>query len=479
MKIRGIVTTTVLVLAIIAVSTTTAAALSCSDGDICVNQSGWWRGGGTWNASGAPIQAAVNNATAGETIYVWNGSYSENVDIATSHLTLRGEGADAVTVTAADQGDHVFDVTADYVNISGFTATGATESGKAGVRLGSKQHCNISENNCSGNHFGIWLSASSDNNMLLSNNCSDNDKFGIHLPSSSNNTLAGNTANSNDEYGIYLYHSSNNTLLGNTANLNNEDGIYLSYSSNNTLTSNTANSNSYHYGIGLYRSSNNTLAGNTASNNSYGIRLCASSNNTLTGNNASNNYCGIYLWSSSNNNTLLGNTANSNPFDGIYLEHSSNNTLAGNTANSNNRCGIHLYDADDNNITCNWVHNNTDAGFYLKIGSTGNTIERNNIIANGNYNDASGGWEWQFKNDQPDDVCTAGNWWGTDNETRINASIRDWTYWTSGMGWGNVTTNPKLDGTVPCAPIPELSTVVLLAVGLLMLVGCARIGRKT
>ena len=64
MKIQGIVTTTVLVLAIIAVSTTTAAALSCSDGDICVNQSGWWRDDGTLNASGTPIQAAVNNASS-------------------------------------------------------------------------------------------------------------------------------------------------------------------------------------------------------------------------------------------------------------------------------------------------------------------------------------------------------------------------------------------------------------------------------
>ena len=445
-----------LVLAIIAVSTTTAAALSCSDGDICVNQSGWWRDGGALNASGTPIQAAVDNATAGETIYVWNGSYTENVDIATSHLTLRGEGADLATVTAASSSDHVFDVTADYVNISGFTATGATGSGKAGVRLGSKQHCNISENNCSGNgNFGIWLSASSDNNMLTSNNCSGNGNFGIYLPSSSNNTLLGNTANSNGDYGIYIDSSSNNTILGNNASLNGGHGIYLDDSSDSTLLGNTANSND-DYGIYLYRSSNNSLQGNTASNNRYGIYLTCSSNNTLQGNTASNNDDGIYLWSSSNNNTLANNTANSNNDYGIYLDN-----------------------ADNNNITCNWVHNNTDAGFYLKSESTGNTIERNNIIANGNYNDASGGWEWQFKNDQPDDVDTAGNWWGTDNETRINASIRDWTYWTSGMGWGNVTTNPKLDGTVPCAPIPELSTVVLLAVGLLMLVGCARIGRKT
>ncbi len=97
------------------------------------------------------------------------------------------------------------------------------------------------------------------------------------------------------------------------------------------------------------------------------------------------------------------------------------------------------------------MQNNTDAGFYLTSGSTGNKIERNNIIANGEYSDTSDGYEWQFMNNQSDDVSTAGNWWGTNNTTRINASIYDWTY---DAGCGNVTTNPRLDGAVPCAPTP-------------------------
>ena len=208
-----------------------------------------------------------------------------------------------------------------------------------------------------------------------------------------------------------------------------------------------------------------------------GIHLNDKQHCNISDNTASDNNYGIYLGSSSNYNMLTSNTANENDnYYGIHLWLSSDNTLTSNTANSNGEYGIHLDTADDNNITCNWVHNNTDAGLYLTSGSTGNTIEHNNIISNGVYNDTSDGYEWQFMNNQSDDVSTAGNWWGTDNETRINASIRDWTYNTNR---GNVTTNPKLDGTVPCAPIPELSTVTLLAVGLLMLVGCARIGRKT
>ena len=72
-------------------------------------------------------------------------------------------------------------------------------------------------------------------------------------------------------------------------------------------------------------------------------------------------------------------------------------------------------------------------------------------------------------------MSTAGNWWGTNNETRINASIYDQTY---DAGWGSVTTAPRLSGPAPCAPVPELPTILLLAVGLLMLAGYVRIERR-
>ena len=58
---------------------------------------------------------------------------------------------DVVTVTAAWASEHVFNVTADYVTISRFTATGATGSGKAGISLSGVYHCNVSYTNASGN----------------------------------------------------------------------------------------------------------------------------------------------------------------------------------------------------------------------------------------------------------------------------------------------------------------------------------------
>jgi parallel beta-helix repeat protein len=421
----------------------------------------------------AKIQWAVDNASAGDTIFVWNGSYNENVNV-NKQLTLEGEGADVVTVTAASPDDHVFEVTKDYTSISGFAVRGATDYNMAGVYLDNVDHCNISRNSVYGNYRGIYLHSSS-NNTLTNNNANSNSN-GICLFSSSYNTLTNNTANSNsdgiyllhssnynaltsnnasnNDYGILLVDSSNNTLTDNTANSNNwGDGICLRSSSNNELTGNTANSNN-DYGIYLDYSSNyNTLTNNTANSNSDGIYLYDSSNNTLTNNTAnSNNYDGIYLYSSSNN-TLTDNTANSNNWgDGIYLRYSSNNELTGNTANSNNDYGIYLYNADDNNIACNLVQNNTERGFYLTGGSTGNNISYNNIIENGNYNAASGGWEWQFDIEQYQPVEAKHNYWGAGmNNSTIDASIYD----NEEGEWGEVEFYPFETEPAPCAPTPE------------------------
>ncbi len=263
---RTLLKVTVLLLALIIIPTTTAAALSCSDDDICVNQSGWWRDGGALNASTTPIQAAVDNATAGESICVAVGSYNENVDIATAHLTLRGAGADVVTVAAASSSDHIFNVTADYVSISGFTVTGATGRYMAGICLYSADNCNIYDNNCSDNYDGISLYYSS-SNTLASNTVSNNDRKGINLVWSSYNTISDNTASDNHD-GIYMIsHSQDNMLTSNTVSVNGVYGIYMFCSSErNTLASNTVSDNG-DYGIYLADKVGSNLIYNNYFNN--------------------------------------------------------------------------------------------------------------------------------------------------------------------------------------------------------------------
>jgi len=137
---------------VLCTSFSAAGAADCTCGDICVNTTGWWRAGGTFNASETPIQAAVDFATEGDTVCVKEGSYTENV-LVDKKLSLRGEGA--VTVNAALSSGHVFNVTADYVNISGFTLENGTEGYEAGIALISVNHCNSSDNIVANNGDGI------------------------------------------------------------------------------------------------------------------------------------------------------------------------------------------------------------------------------------------------------------------------------------------------------------------------------------
>lgn len=86
-KLMRIGMATILVISVFAAFTAVASADDppCNCGDICVNETDWWRDGGAFNASSTPIQHAVDNAIAGDSIYVYNGSYTENVNVNKQH----------------------------------------------------------------------------------------------------------------------------------------------------------------------------------------------------------------------------------------------------------------------------------------------------------------------------------------------------------------------------------------------------------
>ena len=203
---------------------------------IHVNETGWWYEGHQFNASSTSIQSAVNNATAGDTVIVHDGTYTENVIVNFERLTIRADNGSASTIVqAASPGEHVFEVTASYVNISGFTVEDAATAGKAGIYLATGvEHCDITNNVVTNDWAGIYLSSSKYNN-IRNNTAYSNAKYGIYLFSSSNNNIRDNTANSNAKRGIYLSTSPYNIISYNNASNNEEHGIYLFSSSNNVI----------------------------------------------------------------------------------------------------------------------------------------------------------------------------------------------------------------------------------------------------
>ncbi len=204
----------------------------------------------TVNASGGAdytrIQDAINNASDGDTILVYSGTYYENVNV-TKQLFLKGiDNGGGKPVVDSGRNDAIT-LSAGNSVLEGFDARSYIFN--QGITVYSNNNV-IKNNNVSNNQHGILL-ISSKNNILIGNNASNNFYFGIYLIESNNNTLSGNNANSNTgkpgnlPRGIDLYYfSNNNTLIGNDASYN-YAGILLYYSSNNLVYNNIFFNNAY------------------------------------------------------------------------------------------------------------------------------------------------------------------------------------------------------------------------------------------
>ena len=202
------------------------------------------------------IQDAINNATTGDTIFVYNGTYYENI-VLKDGVRVQGEGADVTTIDGGGAGHVVTGV--DNAIIDGFTITNA-----GGATFG---------------FAGIYCSFSS---PTITNNTIQNNSVGIWCRSSSSPTIRGNVIRNN---------------TGHTT-----DGTC-------TIGS----------GISCWDSSNPLIEKNIIVDNSNGIRSGDSSptiiNNVIHGNKVTGpcgpEYAGIYVYSGSapsiTNNIITGN----------------------------------------------------------------------------------------------------------------------------------------------------------------------------
>lgn len=175
------------------------------------------------------IQQAVDNANPGDTIIV-GGTYEENIEV-DKRLTIESRnGTENCIVRAKNPDIHVFKVTADYVNITGFIITGTTRFEKAGIYL-EANNCNISDNHIYNNEVGIFLANSSSN--TINNNTVTQNAYATLIRYSNSNVLAHNTF-SDSQYGITIRYSHENVLFYNQV-FGNNYGIYIAYSKGNNI----------------------------------------------------------------------------------------------------------------------------------------------------------------------------------------------------------------------------------------------------
>ena len=334
--------------------------------------------GGSGEGNYSKIQDAIDNASDGDTVFIYDDSspYFENITI-DKPINLIGEDIET-TIIAFNYSNNVVNITADYVTISKLTI----QNGNYGIFVKSSYHNIINNKICSNLNFGLCLSYST-NNIIFENNIPNN-LYGIatgyksNYNFISNNILTNNTgANmgtgmsinseqnvvtdniiSDCDYGISLHSKSKNNEISENSLFNN--GFRKLSSFENNLSNNTINDKPFVLLINksdtvindagqviLKNCDNITIINQDLSNASSGIVLLDTNNSFIMGNQISNNFHGIEF-RNSNNNKIVNNTFNSNRFDGIFLYYSSNNTITSN--NILDTGGIYIYSSSNNNI---------------------------------------------------------------------------------------------------------------------------------
>jgi len=158
------------------------------------------------------ISSGLSYALAGDNIYVYNGTYVEQLTI-NKPIFLIGEN-EYNTVIDGNKTGNVIQVTADNVNITHFTVRNSLPVfGYSGIRLQHSINEKIGYNIITNNYEGMWLENSS-SNTIADNDISDSSE-GIYLVSSNNNTLVNNKI-LNNEFGMVLRDSVNNTAFHNS-----------------------------------------------------------------------------------------------------------------------------------------------------------------------------------------------------------------------------------------------------------------------
>jgi parallel beta-helix repeat protein len=309
------------------------------------------------------IQEAIDAAEVGDTIRVYDGTYYENI-VMNKTVSLIGNGSTTTTIDGGGNGD-VIQITANWMNISGFNIT------NAGTGAGD---------------YGIWIISS--NNSIFDNSFSFN-RDGIHLNG------YGGQCNFNRLINNCFFKNGKNSISGSIAN--------------HTIFQNNLCDDPI--GMTFDASSYMIIINNIIENNNYGIKIFGSSagtcnSNLIENNSISSKHIGISFWEATN--ITISNNSITTCTTGIsgYLYFSAK--ICGNFI-MNNSEGIKIQIAKYNLIVNNTIFQNT-VGIIIQKWWTGdpstdNTIYHNNIYNNTEYGinaTDNAGYETDATN----------NWWG-------------------------------------------------------------------
>ncbi len=346
------------------------------------------------------IQNAVNNATSGCIIYIFNGTYNENVKIDKQlffygdlvgaslggdltiknggNLTLKGFKLMMNSTFMGEFGIYVKNGGALYLMAFNNVIPSIIDNGKNApggnasayytfqVKAGSifemynseVRNAGFAENLPDFSWAGIWIHT---DHAIIHNSVIRNNHFhGLILFNSSGHRIINCNIYSNDRNGIWGMNSHNNIIKNNYIYSNGWDGIHLSNATGTVIENNEIKFNG---DDGIDIISSTEIIGNIVNNN---------------GDN------GIVV-SNSPGAIITDNTVNYNGDDGIYIQNSPNSVITDNIAKFNDEpvdvgTGLVVMYSDDSEIKRNNFEKNW-RGMYVQ-NSSDCIISNNNVIYN-------------------------------------------------------------------------------------------------
>jgi parallel beta-helix repeat protein len=246
------------------------------------------------DCSSASLQAAIDKAKPGDTIFV-NGTCNENLNIPEEvhRITLDGQGK--ATINGPDKTTSAIAVLGRGITIKGFTVRGGQRgilvfrggtavvegntienvASQHGVQVAQGSSARIVNNTIRSNPgHGILVTSSSQafigflsiaDTTARRNTIQNNGGYGIVVTRTSSARINGNTITDNKRAGLLVQGTSYADIRGNTINSNGRDGIFVVSNSTVSLGSDT--------GSGLFQLPNTT----SAPNSGFGIRCSINS----------------------------------------------------------------------------------------------------------------------------------------------------------------------------------------------------------
>ncbi len=247
--------------------------------------------GGSGPGNYTRIQDAIDNASDGDTVFVFNGTYSENL-LLWKPIFLIGENRNNTIIYPKNvelNENSTIHIIVDNCSINGFTINNNDiETDIVGINVYSSGNMIIG-NTINKFVYGIYIKDDINGHIFTRNNISNNEV-------------------SNCTYGIYVRANAKNNIIFNNDIIDNLEGINLYYCVNNSIVDNYVSSNTV-YGIYInLNSDGNIVTRNVCTENRYGIRFKGVSYNEIYLNRLERNELGLYSCCGSSFNIIYKNT---------------------------------------------------------------------------------------------------------------------------------------------------------------------------